>query len=131
MYKGNSASLQRAHGVHRVAAAPAPGDCLTDVEQMDLREALAEKARLQAEIARVENELIAAKRRGLHEAAALGQRKSSIQGRLSAVNARIKALNHSIGENLWRKAVSELCPEKFEAVIARVVELGKVARGQK
>lgn len=131
MYKGNSRALQRAHGVGRISAATMPGDALPPPETLELPEALQEKARLQGEVARIENQLTAAKRGNWAEAQALGQRKASIQGRLSAVNARIKQLNRADDDRMWRLAVSEVCPELYDRLVERKIALSLAARGQK
>ncbi len=130
MYKGNSQSLQRAHGVHLIAPQKdsAGDDVLNDLAAMSQEELVAEQARLKFELARMENEISAAKRAGQVKLThGLGHRKASIQNRLQPVTARIRLLVRMRTNDLWRQAVREICPDHAEAVEARFVELREEA----
>jgi hypothetical protein len=126
MYKGNSASLQRAHGVHLIAPQKAAlaEDYLDEPASMDLGALLDERGRLMQVIARVENEMSAARRLGRsRQAKEIATAKKPIEYRLGEVNDRIKLLRRIDRDRLWREAVAELCPDMADAVSARVREL--------
>lgn len=126
MYKGTSASLQRAHGVRHIASQQGAmaEDYLDEPASMDMGELLDERARLLLAIARVENEMGAARRAGhRREAGVLANAKKPVEFRLSEVNDRIKLLRRIDRDRLWRLALTEICPDKVEAVTARLSEL--------
>lgn len=132
MYKRNSQSLQRAHGVHRIMSnALGMGDSIiTSLDDMTLAQAVDEKSRLQFELARCENDLLAAKRaKHKREAKEAGRRKGAIEHRIGALNDLIKQSRRQSASNQWRQAIQEVCPEKADAIEAKFCELSAGGHG--
>lgn len=119
MYKGTSHSLQRRNGVHMIA--PQKGfimdDVLPDACTLSMAECLDERVRLKSDLARLENEVVSAKGRGrMRDVRALGSAKQSIDQRLGILADRVKALRFRSGEEVYRKAIAEVCPEHADAI---------------
>lgn len=126
MYKGASQSLQRKTGVHQIA--PQKGyiceDVLPEPCTLTMQQCLDERASLKGEMARVENELSAAKGRDCRrDVLAAGSRKQALDQRLGIIADRIKALRWRSGEQLYRAAIAEVCPDQAAAIEAKKREI--------
>ena len=132
MYKGASQSLQRKTGVQHIA--PQKGyickDVLPEPCSLTMQQCLDERVALKGELARVENELAAAKARSCRrDVLAAGSRKQALDQRLGIISDRMKALRWRSGEQLYRAAIEEVCPERAQAIEAKKRALESAVNG--
>lgn len=132
MHKSTSRSLLRSHGVQHIA--PQRGyiadDTLPDCDAMTLPQLVEEKSRLHLELARCENEIRASRAQSSGRVTkGAGYRKTSLEHRLADINGRIKLAHRLQGDEAWREAIAEVCPEFLSAIDARRRELAGAGHG--
>ena len=126
MYKGNSASLQRAHKVHEIASvAPCQDDLILSAGNMDMTECKAERAQLLLEKARCETDLGLAKRDGgIRTLGFIKARYGGINARLALINDRMKELNLASSQEVLRDAVKDVVDAAtWKRICDRCVEI--------
>lgn len=133
MYKSTSRALQHAHGVDRahpsrgyIMGDSDPLDVIADVASMPLDKARAEMAQLRVEMRTTETLLMEAKaNRSKSAKDILGQRKITLQTRLSAVKRRVAELDGDSELHRLRSAVRELAGDDLAD---RIFERAKAMR---